>query len=187
MKRDLPSPAMVVACIALFLALGGTGYAATHLRFAKHQALSSKLKRGPRGKRGPVGRAGPAGPAGERGPAGPLGQRGPAGPQGPRGGEATEAEALAKANEALAVKLKRIEPTGPVTLIFSVGGTNVVEAPCPPNSVLVGGGFSIPSGSPQIRSSAPEGNAWSVEATAGFGTGNKYELSAWARCLTAAP
>jgi uncharacterized membrane protein len=34
----LPSPAMIVACIALFVALGGSGYAATQIgHSAKHK------------------------------------------------------------------------------------------------------------------------------------------------------
>src|SRR5437870_3577414 len=52
-----PSPAMVIALTALFVALGGTGYAATKLQDkpsaspAKKQA-SAAARRGPRGPRG---------------------------------------------------------------------------------------------------------------------------------------
>jgi hypothetical protein len=180
-KRLLPSPAMVVACLALFLALGGTGYAATQLRSGKEQALSSTIKKGPRGKRGPAGPAGPAGAAGERGPAGPAGARGAAGPQGPAGPEASAAEALAKANQALVVKLQSAVPT--VMAEVNGPGTKSAVAVCPPNSVLAGGGYSFPNGSPQIRASAPEGNAWSVEAV----SGSFYTIRAFARCLTTAP
>jgi hypothetical protein len=65
------SPSMVVACMALFVALGGTGYAASQVvtRSAKQQK-KAKIKRGPRGRVGPQG---PAGPAGATGPAGPTG------------------------------------------------------------------------------------------------------------------
>src|SRR6185312_15427646 len=81
-KLKLPSPAMIVACIALFAAMGGTGYAAG--QFA-HRATASaaKAKRGPRGKRGPAGPQGAQGPAGARGAAGPKGDRGEVGPAGP--------------------------------------------------------------------------------------------------------
>jgi hypothetical protein len=69
-KRPLPSPAMVVACLALFAAMGGTGYAATQLGGNEGQATASKkgkVKRGPRGKRGRVGAQGAVGPAGPPG------------------------------------------------------------------------------------------------------------------------
>ncbi|HET7446304.1 MAG TPA: hypothetical protein VFJ57_16780 [Solirubrobacterales bacterium] len=38
--RPLPSPAMNVACVALFLALGGTGYAAGHLSAGGKERVS---------------------------------------------------------------------------------------------------------------------------------------------------
>jgi hypothetical protein len=95
-----PSPATVIACIALAVALGGTGYAATVLppnsvgrAQLRNNAVNSakvanfSLRRGdfargqlPRGLRGPVG---PAGPVGAAGPAGPAGATGPTGPAGP--------------------------------------------------------------------------------------------------------
>jgi hypothetical protein len=75
-----PSPAMVVACTALLIALGGTGYAAlrlppnsvTTVQVKNGSLLAKDFKRGqlPRGIAGPVG---PAGPAGPQGPAGPSG------------------------------------------------------------------------------------------------------------------
>ena len=91
-----PSPAMVVAFIALLFALGGGAYA--QLRIPRNSVGTPQLKRaavtsakvknrsllardfragqlpaGPRGVEGPVG---PAGPAGERGPVGPQGAAG---------------------------------------------------------------------------------------------------------------
>jgi hypothetical protein len=79
---------MVVACVALAVALGGTGYAATVLprdsvgarqlknnavvsrKVLNHTLLRVDFKPGqlPAGPRGPVGPAGPAGPAGQAGP-----------------------------------------------------------------------------------------------------------------------
>ena len=72
---------MVIACFALLLVLGGTGYAAsqalprnsvTSVQVKDHSLLSRDFKAGqiPRGKQGPVGPAGPQGPAGPAGPAG---------------------------------------------------------------------------------------------------------------------
>jgi hypothetical protein len=92
-----PSPALVIACAALAVALGGVGYAATVLprnsvgvlQLRPNSVNSAKVVNGsllradfragqvPRGARGPVGPVGPAGPAG---PAGATGATGPAGP-----------------------------------------------------------------------------------------------------------
>ena len=82
-RRFLPSPALVVACLALLLALGGTAYAqfklprnsvsSVHVRdkslLAKDFARNVLLR-------------GPAGPTGPQGPQGPTGAAGPAGPSG---------------------------------------------------------------------------------------------------------
>jgi hypothetical protein len=81
--RFLPSPALVVAAIALLVALGGTAYAqfklprnsvsSIHVRdrslLAKDFARSALRQ----GRPGPQGPTGPAGPAGPQGPAGPSG------------------------------------------------------------------------------------------------------------------
>lgn len=104
---------MAVSILALFIALGGTGYASSslisgsHVGHAKAQLSrrsgrsdarsSTRLTRGktgltgPRGSQGPVGSTGPQGPAGEPGVAGAqgitgsVGSQGPAGPAGPQG------------------------------------------------------------------------------------------------------
>lgn len=187
-KLKLPSPAMAIACLALFVALGGTGYAATHLASKKGRAAahSSKSGRGPRGKRGPAGPEGPAGPAGaqgERGQAGAQGARGPQGPQGVPGGEVTATTALNQANHAVAVKLQRALPPA-VEVATTGGGKKTVEARCPAGSTITGGGFAVPSSGNdlKIRESAPEGNAWSVEGEAG--SNSPYTLRVWAICLT---
>jgi hypothetical protein len=77
-RRAMPSPAMVVALIALFVALGGTGYAASTLSdngsavaaARRHHRRSLRGPRGFRGRTGPQGPQGPAGAAGAQGPAG---------------------------------------------------------------------------------------------------------------------
>jgi hypothetical protein len=89
------SPATVIACAALAIALGGTSYAAVRLprnsvttvQVKDHSLLRKDFKKGqiPRGKRGP---AGPQGPAGPPGPAGPAGPAGPGGS--PGAGQATK-------------------------------------------------------------------------------------------------
>lgn len=112
--RHRPSPAMVVALIALFVALAGAGYAAVTL--PRNSVGAAQLKkgavtppkvakktialfrgqrglrglagaRGPQGSQGLTGAQGPAGPPGAQGPAGPAG---PTGPTGPAGAPATK-------------------------------------------------------------------------------------------------
>jgi Collagen triple helix repeat (20 copies) len=98
----LPSPAMVVACISLTIALGGVSWAAVTLprnsvgsAQLKNNAVNSakvrngalraadfaagQLPAGAQGAQGPQGATGPAGPAGQTGAAGSAG---PPGPQG---------------------------------------------------------------------------------------------------------
>lgn len=86
-RRFRPSPAMVVASLALLLALGGTSYAAiqalprnsvTTVQVKDFSLLARDFKRG----QVPRGPAGPAGPAGPQGPQGPQGAQGPAGAAG---------------------------------------------------------------------------------------------------------
>jgi hypothetical protein len=85
-RRYEPTPSMMVACLALLVALGGTSYAATAisrnsvgtLQLKNNAVVSSKVKdfsllkkdfkpgqlpAGPQGPQGPQGPAGPAGPS----------------------------------------------------------------------------------------------------------------------------
>ena len=92
--RHRPSPALVVATLALLFALTGTGIAAVAAlprnsvgtkqlrngavvssKVRNHSLLARDFKRGQL-PRGPVGPAGPAGPPGPKGPAGPPGSSG---------------------------------------------------------------------------------------------------------------
>jgi hypothetical protein len=69
-----PSAAMAVALTALFVALGGTGYAASQIAPSDATAhAAAKGPRGPRGFQGPRGFPGPAGAKGATGPAGANG------------------------------------------------------------------------------------------------------------------
>jgi len=89
-----PSPALVVACIALAVALSGASYAAIiiprnsvgTLQLKANAVNSSKVLNGSLlradFKTGQI-PAGPTGPAGPAGPAGAAGAAGPAGPAGP--------------------------------------------------------------------------------------------------------
>lgn len=82
----LPSPALVIACIALFAAMTTAGYAGVKVGAAqivqssitgKHVKNKSLTKKDFKGKlRGPRGATGPAGATGQPGPAGPAGKNG---------------------------------------------------------------------------------------------------------------
>jgi len=103
-RLRLPRPSTALALVALAVALGGTGYAATVLpagsvgtaQLKNGAVVSAKVKNHslravdfasgqlPAGARGPAGAQGPQGPAGSAGPQGPAG---PAGPKGDTGGQ----------------------------------------------------------------------------------------------------
>jgi hypothetical protein len=80
-------PALVIASLALFVALGGGAYAASGMingsQLKNHSVQSWKLTHlAWRQLRGDTGPRGPSGPAGHVGPAGPTGASGPTGPAG---------------------------------------------------------------------------------------------------------
>jgi hypothetical protein len=92
-RRLAPSPALVIACLALAFSLAGTGYAVTALpknsvgtaQMQKNAIVSAKVKDGSlRAVDFATGQV-PAGPAGPVGPTGPAGPQGVTGPQGPSG------------------------------------------------------------------------------------------------------
>ena len=100
-----PSPALVVALVALFVALSGSAVAAGIVPLAKHARTADSATvagnarhlggktaaelaatmRGPQGLVGAQGPAGPVGPAGPAGPAGAKGDAGATGAEGPKG------------------------------------------------------------------------------------------------------
>jgi hypothetical protein len=121
--RPHVSFANVTSSLALFIALGGVGYAAVQLpknsvgskqirkaavgksELRARSVTPAKLSRrtlasltGPQGPQGAQGASGPQGPAGARGP---QGERGPAGSRGPAGAPATPRVAAGSAPGAL--------------------------------------------------------------------------------------
>ena len=100
-----PSPALLVAVLALVVATAGTGYAAVELaknsvgskQLKKNAVVSKKVKDGslkagdfeagslPAGPQGAQGAQGPQGAQGEQGPTGAQGAQGPQGPPGATG------------------------------------------------------------------------------------------------------
>jgi hypothetical protein len=101
MRRRIrtPSPATVISCIALAVALGGTSYAAVTLprnsvgtaQLQRNAVISSKIKDGSllesdfKPGQLPAAPGGPAGPQGAPGPAGPKGDKGDKGSKGDKG------------------------------------------------------------------------------------------------------
>jgi len=85
-----PSPAMVVACVALVVALGGTGYAAFRLPTGSvgtkqlRNGAVTKVKIAPATIKALAGGGGTPG-AGAQGPAGPPGPKGATGAKGTTG------------------------------------------------------------------------------------------------------
>jgi hypothetical protein len=96
MKKLRPTPAGVIACLALAIALGGSAFAATMLvpknSVGSAQVINGSLQKGDlskkavaalRGNRGPRGFQGVQGDPGVAGPTGPKGDKGDKGDVGP--------------------------------------------------------------------------------------------------------
>lgn len=143
-----PSRSMAVAATALFLTLGGSGYAASMI------PATSASHHGPRGPRGFRGRRGAAG------------VRGPAGPQGPRGVQGPARSGLQAAS---------IRTVYSAVASVQPGLTKDVFAACAVGEQLVGGGYLKPNkpvvtgdvGTVEASSPAPSAptSAWFVRIT----------------------
>jgi hypothetical protein len=119
MALKSPSPALVVSCVALAVALGGTGYAVTTLpknsvggtQIKSNAVTSSKVKNGSllaadfksgelsafvagAALRGETGATGATGETGAAGPAGATGATGATGPAGPTASATAESSTL---------------------------------------------------------------------------------------------
>ncbi len=121
-----PSPALVISCLALTLALGGTGYA-TVLQVPKNSVGTPQLKNSAvtsaKVKNRSLLRADFASGQLPAGPRGPVGATGPAGPAGPAG--LTGAE--------------RVEATSPSNSTT----TRTMTVACPTGKRLLGGGVRL--------------------------------------------
>jgi hypothetical protein len=191
-----PSPALVVASLALGVALTGTSYA-TVLNVPDGSVTTAKIKNGavttPKLKNDAVTvdklaanavtagqvkngsllkedfKSGqlPAGPPGPQGPAGPRGVPGPKGAPGVSG-------------------LQRVD----AATSSSSANSKAVVATCPSGKRVVGGGAQVTgSGSNKvsITQSFPDSNGdrWNGNAVEVVATGSSWQLQAYALCVTA--
>ena len=112
--KHRPSPATVLASVALFLSLGGTAIAAHHYLITSTSQIKPSVLKKLRGLEGYEGPQGPPGPAGLPGPAGPAGPSNLSG-------------------------LVSVE--GPTAFVPD-GEVGIAEAVCPPGDRAVAGGGS---------------------------------------------
>jgi hypothetical protein len=130
LKLHRPSPALVIACVALFVAASGGAWAATTTGTGAHPKTGkpgkSHAQTGPRGPRGFRGRQGPGGHAGVQGPAGPRGLAGaPGAPGSP--GAAGPSDGFVKSQLAN-VTLPAGADTSVAQLTLPAGGSYIVTA-----------------------------------------------------------
>jgi hypothetical protein len=145
LKRFRPSPAMAVACLALLLVLGGTGYAAatalppnsvTTVQVKDFSLLARDFKRGQI----------PPGPVGPTGPTGPTGPAGPAGPAGPSG-SASVKWALVRPDGGIAAQSGGITLSSHTTGVFVLNfGSTVTGKPIMASGAFAGDGGSTDRG-----------------------------------------
>ena len=184
--RRRPSAGLVVGLIALFVALGGTSYAAVNLpkgsvgttQLKDSAVTAQKLKANAIGsdkvkdgsllakdfKAGQL----PAGPAGGTGPAGPQGPQGVPGPQGAPGVSGYEIV------------------TGPDVTVPE-GASAYSSATCPDGKQVIGGGYEVPSSTGvETNRSGPSngGKSWFVRVT--NNTGAAKTINVQAICVTVA-
>jgi hypothetical protein len=140
MRNLRPTPAGVIACLALAIALGGSAFAATMLvpknsvgsaQVINGSLLTKDFKRGqlPRGARGP---RGAQGPQGEQGPPGPQGQQGQQGPVGKLAPAARIALTSAQVDPGSPNEIKAFIPTDSSSVICLVTLAETMNAPGPP-------------------------------------------------------
>lgn len=188
-----PSPALVVACLALFVALGGSAYAAVALspnsvgtvQLKNRAVTSAKLANGSVGaanvkagsllardfKAGqlPAGSEGPQGATGAQGPQGATGAQGPQGVAGPQGSAGISGYQVITATSA----------TNTTT-------SKTVVANCPTGEEVLGGGISPESLTDTLAAdnSYPDNNntQWFVSATDLSGSPSPWTLVGYAIC-----
>jgi hypothetical protein len=161
-RRHMASPAMLVACVSLVVALGGVSYAAGVLpknsvgtaQLKKTAVSRAKLKKnavtGAKVKNGSL--LAVDFKAGQL-PAGPQGGKGDPGPQGPKGDQG-----------APGVSGREVAVSGIVTV--NPGQLGAAIAKCSAGKSVIGGGYSkeAVAGQFDVVTSAPDNHAWVAQA-----------------------
>src|SRR3954454_7631580 len=114
-----PSPALVVAVLALVVAFGGTAVAAKKYIITKTTQISPKVLTQLK-KQGPAGPVGLTGPAGRDGAPGATGAQGPAGAASIVSSTRPGTPALAQAGVATTVATREALPAGAWMVVGSV-------------------------------------------------------------------
>ncbi|MGD9694721.1 MAG: hypothetical protein AB7V42_03555 [Thermoleophilia bacterium] len=179
-----PSPATIIATIALVAATTGVGYAAGTIgsaQIADNSIRSKDIRDGTIRRvdlsnatvRSLRGAQGPAGPAGARGPQGAPGAPGQTGAQGPQGAPGISG-------------YRRVE----VFKTIPAGATSiVVSASCPEGTRIVGGGGLVQDSKFAITYNFPQSNdIWQMTAVLlpGQTTTGGFQGAAIAICATVA-
>ena len=180
-----PSPAMVVACLALFVALTGTSVAVVNAlpknsvgtaQLKNNAVVSSKIRNASLKAVDFAPGQLPAGPTGPTGATGATGAAGAAGPKGDTG--------AAGANAALSgiVRTATGSAIGPLAL-------STVNVPCLADEIAIAGGgwtTGAPSAEPVLRTSAPAGGSPPTSWTAvmsTYGSSGTATLTAYVVCV----
>ena len=166
-----PSPALVISCVALAIALGGTGYA-TVSQVPRNSVGTPQLKNSAvtsaKVKNRSLLRADFAAgqvPAGPAGPAGPTGPAGPAGPAGLSG-------------------LERVE----VTSLNNTASPKTAQMACPAGKRLIGGGARLNGGGAAValQQSFPDNdNIFRAQGREVVATNAVWSLTVYAVCAAA--
>lgn len=187
-SRRRPSPSMVVSSVALFVALGGTSYAAVALpsnsvgtpqlkrgavasgKLGANAVTSLKVKDGslmavdfrrgqlPAGAQGPAGPAGPAGPKGDPGAPGAKGDQGPQGEPGVPGAQGQQG----------APGLSGYQVVQGPDVVAAPGASVQATVSCPAGTRVLGGGYDTTSSTlVELNRSGPEsaGTRWFIRVT----------------------
>lgn len=153
MKR--PSASLALSTVALFVALGGTAFAARGLiitsreikdRTIQLRDLSPAAIRALRGQGGEQGPQGPPGPAGPQGPPGAKGEQGPPGPTGAKG----------------SFDPAKLTWVWGEQVTVQAGVAAYPYAECPEGSFVIGGGYGVVAGDIQPFGEDLYGRRWVV-------------------------
>lgn len=173
-RRRRPSAGVVLAIVALFVALGGSSYAAVAL--PKASVGAPQIKQGAvNSKKVQDGsllakdfKAGQL-PAGAQGPQGPQGQQGPQGPQGPAGPQGAPGLSGFQIVEATPVN---VDP----------GRTAQQTAACPAGKKAISGGYETSASTDvtlnRTGPSSTAGTGWYVRITNNTGAAKTWNAQA---------